>query len=227
MSPTQVRRSMFAGIAFVVLLVVGVFVTFGNSPDIKSKDTDATAAAKYVANLSSSSHRVGILIGAYIIVVAAMLFVWFIHGLRSRLVAGPAARIMTSLAVVAASAMMAAAMASAAWAGDVSFGGDPVPRNGDAITAVVNLFFPLLFVVFALVSAAIIGITAVKGRRSGLPSWLFSTAWLAVLGGIFAVIFVPMALPLLWYLAVAITMIAKPGTAHASLERDGTAQEPA
>jgi hypothetical protein len=222
---TQVRRSMIAGIGFVVLFVVGVFVTFGNSPDVKSKDSAATVATKYVTNLSSSSHRTGILIGAYLIVVAALLFVWFAHGLRAHLAPGPAARIVTSLAVIAASAMMAAAMASAAWAGDVSFGGDPVPRNGDAITAVANLFFPLLFVVFALTSAAIIGIVAVGARRSGLPAWLFFTAWLAVLGAIFAVIFLPMVLPLLWYLAVAITLILKsrslnPSTASAESASD-------
>ncbi len=208
MSAAQFRRSMAAGIAFVVLLVVGVLVSFGNSPNIKSKDSDATAAAKFVHTLSSSSHRTGILIGAYLVILAGLAFVWFTQGLRSRLDTA-AGRVVGALGVVGAAALTSAAMANAGEAGAISFGGDKVPQDGDTIQVVMNLFFPFVFVVFALASAAIIATVAVNARIAGLPGWLGYTAWLAVVAGIVAVIFLPMVLVLLWYLAVAIAGLAR------------------
>lgn len=213
MSRAGVRGSMWAGVGFVLLFVTGVFVTFGNSPDIASSDSDSAAAAKYVSFLSSSGQRTGVLVGAYTLMVAALLFVWFVHGLRTRLPLGAGSQLLVPLAVLGAGAMMAAAMASAAWPGSVTFGGQPVPADGDTVVAVMNLFFPFLFVVFALVSSVIIGILSAGGRSAGLPVWLCYAGWLGVLGGLFAVIFLPMVLPLLWYLAVGIAMLASPAPA--------------
>jgi hypothetical protein len=62
---------MLAGIAFVVLFVAGVLVTFASTPNIKSSDSDATVAHKWVSELSSSGNRVGMLVGAYLLIVAA------------------------------------------------------------------------------------------------------------------------------------------------------------
>lgn len=211
MTTAELRRAMSAGIAFVVLFVVGVFVSFGNSPDIKSDDNDAVTAAKYVAKLSDSGARAGILVGAYMLVVAALLFVWFSRAL-TQLVASPAAgRLIGALGVLGAAAIAAGAMASAVMAGAVSFGTEPVPKDGDTIRVVMDLFFPFLFVVFALTSAAIAAVVAVRGQP-GLASGLRYSAWLAVLGGIVAVIFLPMALVLLWYLAVAIVVLLRPAS---------------
>ena len=80
----------------------------------------------------------------------------------------------------------------------------------DTIRVVMDMFFPFIFVVFALASAAIIATIAVRGKESGLPTWAVYTAWLGVLGGIFAVIFLPMVLVLLWYLAFAIAGLVRP-----------------
>jgi hypothetical protein len=200
---------MSAGIAFVVLFVVGVFVSFGNSPDVKSHDSDSVAAAKYVAKLSDSGSRTGILIGAYVLVAAALAFVWFSRAL-THVVATPAAgRLVGSLGVLGAGAIAAGAMTSAVVAGAVSFGDEPVPQNGDSIRVVMDLFFPFLFVVFALASAAIAAVVAVRSDPA-LAAWLRYSAWIAVLGGIFGVIFLPMALVLLWYLAIAIAVLTRP-----------------
>jgi hypothetical protein len=200
---------MSAGIAFVVLFVVGVFLTFGNSPDIKSHDSDAVAAAKYVTKLSDSGARKGILVGAYLLVIAAVLFVWFTRAL-SEIVSSPAAgRLIGGLGVLGASGIAAGAMTSAVIAGAVSFGDEPLPKDGDTIRVVMDLTFPFCFVVFGLVSAALIAVVAVRGL--GLAPWLRYAGWLAVLGGIAAVIFTPMALVLLWYLAVAIVLLVRRG----------------
>ena len=119
-----------------------------------------------------------------------------------------------AIAILGAGAVAAGAMASAVIAGAVSFGDEPVPKDGDTIRVVMDLSFPFMFVVFALSSAAIAATIAV--RAQGVSSWLRYTAWVAVLGGIFAVIFLPMALVLLWYLAVAIVVLVRPAAPAAA-----------
>jgi len=214
MSIGQRRRAMVAGMAFVVLFVAGVILNFGDTPEIKSSDTSASAAQKWVSELSQSDHRVGILVSAYLLIVAAIAFVWFANGLREWLAASPGAgRAISSLGVLGAGAISVAALVGGAGiAGAVEFGENPLPQNGDAIRVVAELFFPFLFVVFGLVSAAIIGTLAVSAMRTGgVPRWLAYAGWLGVLGSIAGVIFIPFVLPLLWYLVVAIVGFARAG----------------
>jgi hypothetical protein len=207
----QLRRTMVAGMTFVVLFVGGVFLTFGDTPEIKSSDTAVTAAAKWTLELSQSSHRVGLLIGGYALILAALAFVWFCNGLREWLASSPeTGRVISGLSVVGAAAIgVAALIGGAGIAGAVEFGESPLP-SGDAIRATAELFFPFLFVVFGLTSAALIATVTVSSTRAGtLPRWLAYAGWVAVLGSIAGVIFIPFVLPLLWYLAVAIVGFAR------------------
>jgi hypothetical protein len=106
--------------------------------------------------------------------------------------------------------MAAAAMSGAVVAGAVSLGEEPVPQNGDAIRVAMGLFYPFLFVVFGLVSAALIATALVAIRRSGmLPRWVTYTGWIAVLGSVAGVFFFPLLLPLLWYLVVGIVGLTR------------------
>src|SRR5205814_6805194 len=129
----------------------------------------------------------GILIGAYLVILAGLAFVWYTQGLRARLASVPAGRLVAALGVLGASALTAAAMTNAVMAGAISFGDEKVPKDGDTIRVVMDMFFPFIFVVFALASAAIIASIAIRGKESGLPASVVYTAWLGVLGGIFAV----------------------------------------
>lgn len=210
MNPVRLRGAMTAGIGFVVLFVVGVLVSFGNSPDVKSKDSDAVAAAKYVHTLSSSSHRAGLIVGGYLLVLAAIAFVWFTQGLRLRLGSTVAGRLVSGLGIVGATAIAISGLTNATTAGSIAFGDEPVPRDGDTIRILMDLTYPMLFIAFGLTAAALIVTVAVVGRREGLPSWLCYTGWLGALGAIVSFIFVPMVLPLLWFLAVAVTGLTRP-----------------
>jgi hypothetical protein len=102
-------------------------------------------------------------------------------------------------------------MTSAGFAGAMSFGNEPVPQDGDTIRVVMDLTFPFILVVFALVSAALLAVFAADAYRSGRRDWIARTAWLGVLGGIFGVFFLTLVLPVLWYLAVAVTGAMRPG----------------
>lgn len=206
MTRGELRRAMAAGIAFVVLFVVGLFLNFGDTPNVKSSDTSAIAAQKWVNELSTSGHRTGLIVSAYLLVLAAIAFVWFTIGLRASLAPElGAGRLISNLGVLGASAITAAAMSGAVVAGSISLGEEPLPLSGDAIRVVMGLFYPFLLVVFGLVSAELIATAAVAIKRSGLlPRWLLYTGWIAVLGGLAGVVFLPFVLPLLWYLAVSI-----------------------
>jgi len=215
MRTSAFRRSMVAGIVFVALFVVGVFMT-NDAPSTKSSDSADAVAQKWVAWLSTKSHRTEHLIGAYLLILAALAFVWFCLGIRERLETAGArevvlGRFVSAMSVLGAGAMAVAAMTAAVVPGAIEFGGEKGPTNGDATHWIMDLTFPFLFVVFGLVSAALIAAVVVGTMRTGaFPSWVTYTGWLAVLGAIAAVIFLPMALPLLWYLGVAIAGIARP-----------------
>ena len=209
MTVEQFRRAMAAGVAFVVLIVAGVVIAYDNTPNIKRHDSDAVAAAKYVHKLSSSSNRTGIIVGAYLMILAALAFVWFTQGLRMRAGSVAAGRLVSALGIFGAVAVAASAMFIANVAGAVSFGHEKVP-NGDVIRVMMDLSFPFIGVVFALASAAIIATILVTGRGAGLPAWITVGGWLGVLGGIFAVIFLPIVLPLIWFLIVAIFGLRRP-----------------
>jgi hypothetical protein len=214
MSAAAQRRAMAAGVAFVVLFIAGVIVNFSNTPEIKSSDTAATASRKWVIELSSSGHRVGIIISAYLLMLAALALVWFCIGLGGWLTTSQkAGRAIAGLGVLGASAIaVASLLGGAGIAGAVEFGESPLPQNGEAIRVVAELFFPFLFVVFGLASAAIIAtLTVAAARTQSLPRWLVYAGWVAVLGSILGVIFFPLILPLLWYLIVAIVGYTRSG----------------
>src|SRR5207253_8449115 len=192
MDVRQQRRSMLAGMAFVALFLAGVFVTFANTPNIKSSDTAATVARKWVSELSSSGPRVGMLVGAYLLIIAAIAFVWFCSGLREWLAAdGASGRAISSLRVLGAGAIAVGAMTGGAGtAGAIEFGEFPVPQNGDAIWAVSDVSYPLLFVVFGLVSAALIATIAASAGEA-VPRWIVFAGVIAVFGSIAGVFFIP------------------------------------
>lgn len=215
MSVASKRAASVAGIVFVALFVIGAFMSL-DTPDA-SKLSASAADQKYLTFLSSSSNRIEHVISGYMLIVGGILFAWFCLALRVRLEAAApanksAGRMVTALSVIGATLMAAAGMTTAGVAGAVSAGGEPLPTNGSAIRVVMDLTFPLLFVAFALMAAALIATVCVVGRGSDvLPHWLVWTGWLAVLGCIFGIVFLPMVLPMLWFLAVAIVGLAKAG----------------
>jgi len=220
MSLASRRAANVAGILFVALFVVGGLFSM-DQPDVSDLGS-AAADQKLLTYLSSSSNRVEHIVGVYLLIVGAIAFAWFCLGLRARVDAATAGnptpgRLITMLATVGAALMIAAGMTGAVVAGDVSAGGDPLPANGGAARVVMSLTFPLLFIAFALVAAALIATVSVVAMRAGvLPRWLGIVGWLAVLGCIGGVIFLPMVLPLLWFLAVAIVGLTRPGVPAAA-----------
>lgn len=194
----------WAGIAFVPLFVVGMLMSM-DSPDSNASD------AKWVAWYAQRSHRVELLVGGYILVVAGLALIGFVAGLAQRLQAGAtqspvAYRLMGWAGPIAGVLIMVGAIQAAGVAGDISFGGQPVPHAADVLRS--NLGFPFIGVAGALAGAVLVASATLVAKRLGfVASWLVWLGWIAAVALLFGVIFIPMiALPI-WVLATSITLL--------------------
>src|SRR3979490_3351368 len=111
------RAGAWMGIAFVVLFVVG-FIAFPTPNE--NKDT-----AKWERWWTDSGHRAGAIIGAYLMVLGLLAFVWFMWSLNQRLRDRGGA--MITFGTLFAALAMISALVRASIAGSKQFGDVPVP----------------------------------------------------------------------------------------------------
>lgn len=209
MSVRAYRAAMLAGVAFALLLFFGVTEMFSSTPDTADKSA-GTVTKQWASWISDSGHRSSTIVGAFLCMLAAIALVWFASALRTRV--APGSGPLMGFAVLAAAGVGAGIIGPLALTGGHAFGNDPVPVNGDVIWFTFSITFPALLVMFGLASAAFIATACVTGRGV-LPMWLIVLGWIAVLGGIFAVEFIPMIAVLVWFLAAGIYGAIRPAGA--------------
>jgi hypothetical protein len=203
------RSAMAAGIAFAVLLLAGFIVFFGATPDTSGSDP-AAITSRAVAVLGDSGHRVRTIIGVYLLVLAALALVWFSLGLRQRLRSPDpeqdlVARLISACGILAATSLAIGAALGATLAGNIAFGGEPMPTTAELAWVLPEIGTPMIVLIFPLALAASIVATSVQVLRTGaLPRWVGYLGFLGALGGIFAVIFMPLILVFVWALATGI-----------------------
>jgi hypothetical protein len=209
------RRDLWtpvAGIAAGLTFIFGLAAA-ANSPD--SDDSDAKILSWY----ADHGHRIGVIIGAFILAFCGLFILWFASGLRQRLrlAEGPEGRLANVAlggGVLCAAMLWVGGAALAAVPAGESIGGSPL-SNAD-----VARFFPSLgfgsILIFSMFGAiALIDATSVVIMRTGvLPRWL---AWLGFVCGVtllFGVAFLPViALPI-WLIASGIALIRHPAGAE-------------
>ena len=205
------RAAMLSGSAFALLLFFGFGQMFSSTPDTSNKTADVVAQ-KYATWLSDSGHRTSVIVGGFLVVLAAIALVWFASAFRVRF--APAGAPLMGFALLAAVGVVAGAIGPLALAGGHAFGDDPVVTDGNVIWLVSSLAFPALLVVFGFASSALIATIVVVGRGA-LPMWLVVFGWLAVVAGLLGVLFLPMLIVLLWYLVAGIYGAVRPAPAAA------------
>jgi hypothetical protein len=202
------RWAPLSGIAFVVAYVVGMILV--RTPD--SSDPAATIAAYY----NQKSHRVDMLIAAYILVAAALLFLGFLTSLRSRLRAaeggnGTLSALVFGAGVVFVGLLAIGALAMAAVPGSISFGENKSIYGADTIQMAQSLGWGVILIGGMLSAAVMIFTASILTLRTGaLPAW---SAWVGILAAIallFAVIWIPQIALLIWALCVSGAMLARP-----------------
>lgn len=204
------RWGPIAGIVFVVLFVAGLLVL--NMPD-----TD-DPLNKIKAFYDDSGNRAQILISMYLLVLSAVFFFWFLASLRARMLAveAPPGR-LTSISfgsgLVFAALVMAAAGCFAFIAGEITFG-DVKHINPELERIIPDLGYPILVIGGMFAAIAMIDAASILIVRTGfLPKWIGWFGFVAAIGLLFAFIFIPMILLVLWVLFVSVALLRSAPTA--------------
>jgi hypothetical protein len=200
------RWGAWAGIAFGILFVVR-FVAFLDTPD-----SDA-AVSEWTDYYSDSDHRTESIVGMYLMALAGLAFAWFLMALHTRLrEAEEPVGFTTWLALGTGLVFVAMLFASGAMMGAVAagveFGDIPVP-DGEFARQFESVGFGLLLL-FGMFAAGVFMIAAALSsmRTALLPQWL---AIAGIVSGalvlVFGVLFIPMALLVLWVVTVSIVLL--------------------
>jgi hypothetical protein len=200
------RWAPIGGIAFVVLFFVGVNLCTSNLPQA---DDSVTKIANFY---NDKGNRAQVIIGAYLLWLAGLFFIWFLAGLRTRLLAvegapGRLTSIVFGGGLVFVAMLMVAAACFASIAGDITFGNEKFV-SVDGARFIPELGYPILLIGGAFAAIAMIDMASVLIVRTGMfPKWIGWFGFFAAIALLFAVIFIPMLALLLWVLFVSVAML--------------------
>lgn len=207
MSGVWQRWIPLTGIVFVVLFLVVVMIGFG--PDTSKSD-------EYLLNwFSDSGHQTTQVVEAYLLGLAGVAFLLFMHRLRSTVAAAEGtdqrfAPIIWAGAIVFTAGLAVMAASSTAIAIGSKYGGADV-TNADLIRTFPQLGFVALLVGGGLALTLAVLATAVASFRLAIfPTWF---NWLTVLCGIsllFALAFVPLLVLAIWIVAGSLVLMGSP-----------------
>jgi hypothetical protein len=197
----QGRVGASMGVAFVVLFVVG-FIVF--STPTNNKDT-----AKWQGWWADSGHRTAAIIGAYLMVLAALAFVGFIWSLRRRV--PDSGGLMITFGSLFAAVVMVSTMVRATIPGSKQFGSTPLPAGAlaaDFARQFDQIGFGLLLVAGALTAGAFTAVASHSARRHAiLPGWLTMAGYVVAVLQLAGALFLPFVVFVLWVLVVSIVLL--------------------
>jgi hypothetical protein len=212
------RWAPLSGIIFVILMVVGtMFVA-----DVPDPDAPQQQLATYLADSGNHTRN---LMGAYIWVVGALAFLWFVTRLRTVLrgaEGGTAtlSNLVFGAGVAFAAVWMVSAAAFAAVAYAVELRGATV-SDPDFVKVLPQMAWMILLLGAGFAGLLLVLTTSILSLRTGvLPRWL---AWLGIVVAIallFDVIYISIGPFLLWVLLASIVLLLRreePATTAASL----------
>jgi hypothetical protein len=208
-TPRRESWTPIAGIAAALTFIVGVAAS-ANGPDMNA--SDATVLAWYAKH----SHRVGVIIGVYVLMFFGLFMLWFASGLRERLRAaegqfGRLANVAFGGAILCVALVWIGGFALAAVPAGQSFGGEPAVTNADVARFLPQAGFGAILVggmfgAIALIEAA----SVVIMRTDALPRWLAYLGFVCGVVLLFGGFFLPMiALPV-WLVAASIALFRLP-----------------
>jgi len=212
--------TLIAGIAAALTFLVGVAMS-ANSPD--SDASDATVLAWYAKH----SHRVGVIVGLFVLMFFGLFMLWFASGLRERLRAaeGPSGRLANvafggALPLVAL--LWVGAFALAAVPAGISIGGEPTLTTADVPRFLPQAGFGAILVGGMFGAVALIEASSVVIMRSNtLPRWLAYLGFVCGIALLFGAFFLPIIAFPIWLVAASIGLNRAPsgetvGTAPAA-----------
>jgi hypothetical protein len=202
------------GLVFTVLFFFGVFA-LPNLPDWKVTKKIPDPAQHVASFYNSSGNRIHLIIAAYLIALGGLAFLVFLSAIRARLreAEGPGggfSEVATGAGLLFVAMLFAAGASFATIAGDIVFGGQgkQLHPNPELSAFLPQLGYPLLLVFGMLSVAVVIVTTSILAVRTGiLPRWLAYAGFVVAFFQLFAVVFVPMILFVLWMIAVSVVLL--------------------
>ena len=203
------RWAALAGVAYVVLFVIGVILTFGNSPDSSS------APAKIIAYYSDSGHRDRMNIGWALGALGVFFFLWFLSALRQgvrRLEADDG--FLTGLTTIGGVVYATLSLAALAVDAGIRTMSDDTYHHTvypGLIHAADDVSWVLHASGGAGVGAMIIAASLAGLRARVVPAW---AGWLGIVAGILGlllIVFFPWFVVAIWVLVVSIGMFLRAG----------------
>jgi hypothetical protein len=210
-----VRWAKLAGVAYVVLWVIGVILLFGNSPDTSS------APAKIIAYYSDSGHRKRMNIGWLLAGLGLFFFLWFLSALRRTIqrLEGEDG-ILTGVVSFGGLAYAALSLAAIGLETGIKTMSDDTYHHQvfpGIIHAADDAGWLLHASGAAGLGAMIIAASLAALRAAAVPRW---AGWLGVVAGIislFLIVFFPWFVAGIWILVVSIGMFVRAGREGAAV----------
>ena len=192
-----------SGIAFVVLFVVGLLIG-SDSPNPDAPD------AEWTAWFDDSGHRTLQIVGALLMVLAALAFVVFITGLVRRLRAETmndgAAQVAHGGGILVAAAIAIGGIAINQISAAIEIGDIPIP-SPDVLRTAEQFGYGVVLVLGGWGAALTVASASIAARGTTvLPRWLVTAGFVAAVILLFSLVFIPMVVFPLWVLAVAISV---------------------
>jgi hypothetical protein len=199
------RLPMIAGIAFVVLFVVG-FLISGDTPDPNKR-------LEWRRWYFDSGHRTSAVVGMYLMLLGVLAFVWFLAGLRHRLAERGASETLVTLVFGAGLIFVILAMGGVIARSVVPAGKVFVDQSlpgGDIAQQLEGLGFGTLLIPGALAAGAFVAAASAASRQvDALLAWLTMAGFVVAVLQLIGVLFFPFALFVLWVLVASIVLLAR------------------
>jgi len=205
------RWAALAGVAYVVLFVIGVILTFGNSPD------SGSAPAKIIAYYSDSGHRDRMNIGWALGALGLFFFLWFLSALRQgvrRLEADDG--FLTGLTTIGGVVYATLSLAGLAVDAGIRTMSDDTYHH-QVYPGIIHAADDASWILHASggagAAAMVIAASLAALRAGAVAKW---AGWLGVVVGILSlalIVFFPWFLLGIWILVVSIGMFLRAGRA--------------
>jgi hypothetical protein len=197
------------GILFAVAFVVGILL-MTDTPEGDAPDTE------WLDYYADSGNRWKIIVGALALALSTIGLIIFLSALRERLRDAPGTQWLSTVMLASGLVLLAmiglAGSALGAVAAGVEIGDVAAPASADVPRFLEQFAFGGLLLFGMVAGGVMIGASSAAGERAGLlPRWLVVSGYIAavivLLGGL---LFLPMALLVIWVLAVSILMMRAP-----------------
>lgn len=203
-----------AGIAYVILSLVGTFLVLSLGDEFSPTDSDEEILAFYADSGNRTLEFVSVALYAF----AVLFFLWFVSTLRDRLrTVEPEPKSLSALAFGAGVASAALLMAGISVHSAIPAAVEETDRFVlDPNTArLLEYVAFLLFVGSTMVASVLVAATSVLALRTAvLPRWLGWIGLVVALILLVAVFFFPIVALWAWAVVVSVVLMRRPPVAH-------------